>query len=106
MILNIIIGILIGLAGGFGVAKVLEKSNVSNLIKNAKKEAALLKATLEKFNRENDLEEGDVIPVDIPSTMVLRANGVPVFKTRMGTSRGNLALEIIKRTDINQMDSF
>jgi ribonuclease Y len=39
MILNIIIGILIGLAGGFGVAKVLEKSNVSNLIKNAKKEA-------------------------------------------------------------------
>jgi len=53
-----------------------------------------------------DLEEGDVIPVDIPSTMVLRANGVPVFKTRMGTSRGNLALEIIKRTDINQMDSF
>ena len=53
-----------------------------------------------------DLEEGDVIPVDIPNTMVLRANGVPVFKTRMGTSRGNLALEIIKRTDIDQMDSI
>ena len=40
MILNIIIGILIGLAGGFGIAKFLEKSNVSNLIKNAKKEAS------------------------------------------------------------------
>jgi ribonuclease Y len=39
MILNIIIGILIGLTGGFGIAKVLEKSNVSNLVKNAKKEA-------------------------------------------------------------------
>ncbi len=39
-ILNIIIGIVVGLAGGFGIAKFLEKSNVSNLIKNAKKEAA------------------------------------------------------------------
>jgi len=39
-ILSIIIGIVVGLAGGFGIAKFLEKSNVSNLIKNAKKEAA------------------------------------------------------------------
>ena len=39
-ILGIIIGIVVGLAGGFGIAKFLEKSNVSNLIKNAKKEAA------------------------------------------------------------------
>ncbi len=39
MILNIIIGILIGLALGFAIAKILEKNNVSNLIKNAKKEA-------------------------------------------------------------------
>ncbi len=37
-ILSIIIGIVVGLAGGFGIAKFLEKSNVSNLIKNAKKE--------------------------------------------------------------------
>jgi ribonuclease Y len=38
-ILSIIIGIFVGIAGGFGIAKFLEKSNVSNLIKNAKKEA-------------------------------------------------------------------
>ncbi len=38
-ILSIIIGIIAGLALGFGIAKFLEKSNVSNLIKNAKKEA-------------------------------------------------------------------
>jgi ribonucrease Y len=39
MTLYIIIGILIGLALGFGIAKILEKNNVSNLVKNAKKEA-------------------------------------------------------------------
>jgi ribonucrease Y len=38
-IISIIISIIAGIAGGFGIAKVLEKSNVSNLIKNAKKEA-------------------------------------------------------------------
>lgn len=37
-IITIIVGI-IGLLAGFGIAKVVEKSNVSNLIKNAKKEA-------------------------------------------------------------------
>jgi ribonuclease Y len=40
MTLYIIIGVVLGLAGGFGIAKFLEKSNVSNLIKNAKKEAS------------------------------------------------------------------
>ena len=37
MTLTIILSIVAGIAGGFGVAKFLEKSNVSNLIKNAKK---------------------------------------------------------------------
>ncbi|MEW5675101.1 ribonuclease Y [Flavobacterium enshiense] len=38
--LIIIIGCLAGIGVGFGIAKYLEKANVSNLIKNAKKEAA------------------------------------------------------------------
>jgi ribonucrease Y len=38
--ISIIIGVVIGIVGGFGIAKFLEKSNVSNLIKNAKKEAS------------------------------------------------------------------
>ena len=36
-ILTILISGIAGIGGGFGVAKVLEKKNVSNLIKNAKK---------------------------------------------------------------------
>lgn len=51
-----------------------------------------------------DLKQGDIIPVDIPESLTLRANGVPVFKTRMGTSRGNLGLEIVGRTNINEAD--
>lgn len=38
-LIYILIGILVGLAAGFGIAKYLEKTNVSTLIKNAKKEA-------------------------------------------------------------------
>ena len=53
-----------------------------------------------------DLEQGDIIAIDLPEAMILRANGVPVFKTRLGTSRGNLALEIIERTGIDQVDNF
>lgn len=41
-----------------------------------------------------DLEAGDVIPVDMPDTVVLKANGVPMFNTRIGVSNGNLALKI------------
>ncbi len=45
-----------------------------------------------------DLREGDVIPVEIPKTLTLQANGIPVFKVKLGRSRGNLALEVISKT--------
>lgn len=41
-----------------------------------------------------DLEAGDVIPVDMPETVILKANGIPMFNTRIGVSNGNLALKI------------
>ena len=36
----IIIGVIAGIAGGFSIAKVMEKSNASNILTNAKKDAA------------------------------------------------------------------
>ena len=51
-----------------------------------------------------DLKEGDVIPVDVPEDLTLCANGVPLYKARMGTSRGNLALQIVGRTSLEQFD--
>ena len=55
-ILTIIISGIGGIAAGFGIAKTIEKSNISNLIKNAKKEAAsiLKDANLEAENIKKD----------------------------------------------------
>ncbi len=53
------------------------------------------------------LETGDVIPIDIPSFHVVTANGIPMFKSRIGQSNGNLALkvqELVKRPS-NLQDS-
>jgi ribonuclease Y len=53
-IVTIIISV-IGIAGGFGIAKLIEKSNISNLIKNAKEAASILKdANLEAENIKKD----------------------------------------------------
>ena len=55
-IITIIISGIIGIAAGFGIAKIIEKSNISNLIKNAKKEASsiLKDANLEAENIKKD----------------------------------------------------
>ena len=55
-ILTIIISAIAGIGGGFGISKILEKSNVSNLVKNAKKEASsiLKDANLEGENIKKD----------------------------------------------------
>ena len=55
ILILIIVGIA-GVAGGFGIAKYLEKTNVSNLVKNAKKEASsiLKDANTEAENIKKD----------------------------------------------------
>ena len=42
------------------------------------------------------MQPGDVIPVEIPEEMIMRANGVPAFKVKMGSHKGNLALQVIE----------
>jgi flagellar motor switch protein FliM len=46
-----------------------------------------------------ELREGDVIPVEIPEVLQLKANRVPVFSCKLGTSRGNLAVKIIEKIE-------
>jgi ribonuclease Y len=55
-IVTILISGIVGIAGGFGISKIMERSNVSNLIKSAKKEAAsiLKDANLEAENIKKD----------------------------------------------------
>jgi ribonuclease Y len=55
-IITIVISGIIGIAAGFGIAKIIEKSNISNLIKSAKKEASsiLKDANFEAENIKKD----------------------------------------------------
>jgi flagellar motor switch protein FliM len=41
------------------------------------------------------LKAGDVIPIEMPENFILQANGVPVFRGKMGISNENLAVKII-----------
>ncbi len=42
------------------------------------------------------MQPGDVIPVELPEELVMRANGVPSFKVKLGSHKGNLALQVIE----------
>ncbi|RRV07414.1 flagellar motor switch protein FliM [Pseudomonas sp. v388] len=42
------------------------------------------------------MRPGDVIPVELPESLVMRANGVPSFKVKLGSHKGNLALQVIE----------
>ena len=42
------------------------------------------------------MQPGDVIPVELPEELIMRANGVPAFKVKMGSHKGNLALQVIE----------
>lgn len=46
-----------------------------------------------------DLRPGDVIPVHMPASSVLTANGVPMFRVVLGRSKDQLALKIVEVID-------
>lgn len=43
------------------------------------------------------LKKGDIIPIDIPKTLSLKAEGVPIFTARPCTSEGYYAVQIIDK---------
>lgn len=43
------------------------------------------------------LKKGDVIPIDMPETVTLKAEGIPVFEGKVGISDGNYAIQIIDK---------
>lgn len=48
------------------------------------------------FSELLDLKAGDVIPVDLPKTILAKVDEVPVFRSTFGTSRGRLALRVVE----------
>lgn len=49
-----------------------------------------------------DLRPGDVIPIQMPDSSVLTANGVPMFRVVLGRSKENLALKVVGIIDRKQ----
>jgi flagellar motor switch protein FliM len=49
-----------------------------------------------------DLKVGDVIPIEMPESNVITANGVPMFRVGMGQSRGHLAFKVNEMIDRSQ----
>jgi len=45
-----------------------------------------------------DLEVGDVIPIDSPQP-ILGVDNIPLFRVRLGTLKGNLALQVLKKIE-------
>jgi flagellar motor switch protein FliM len=48
-----------------------------------------------KLGQVLNFKPGDVIPVEIPETVTANVNGVPVFRAKLGVSRGNCALKMV-----------
>ncbi len=44
-----------------------------------------------------DLKPGDIIPFDMPDSVILEAEEIPMFRGAMGVSRGNAAIKISER---------
>ena len=40
------------------------------------------------------MQAGDVLHIDIPDTVLVRIEDVPVFRAKYGQSRGNYALQV------------
>lgn len=49
------------------------------------------------------LKKGDVIPIDMPETVLLEVENVPVFRGKLGLSDGNYAIEILEKMTLDNL---
>ena len=73
-------------------------SSLRNEVKDAQVElSATLVETELTFGELANLRPGDIIPIDLPRSVVARVEGVPVFAGQFGVSNGNNALKLVER---------
>lgn len=104
----IIIAAIVGVAAGFGIAKFLEKNNVSNLIKNAKKDAAVIlkDANLEAENIKKDKilqakEKFIELKAEHEQVILARDKKVAEVEKRIRDKESQLSNELAKAKKIN-----
>lgn len=51
------------------------------------------------------LKAGDIIPIDMPETVLMVANDIPAFRGKLGESNGNLALKVVSKVERPDSDS-
>jgi len=50
-----------------------------------------------------ELKKGDVIPIDMPETVLLEVENVPIFRGKLGLSDGNYAVEILEKMTLDNI---
>lgn len=50
-----------------------------------------------------ELKQGDVIPIDMPDSVLLEVENVPVYRGKLGLSDGNYAVEIIEKMTMDNI---
>ncbi|MDX8128892.1 flagellar motor switch protein FliM [Methylomonas sp. BW4-1] len=50
-----------------------------------------------------ELKKGDVIPIEMPETVLLEVEDVPVFRGKLGLSDGNYAIEITEKMTLDNI---
>jgi ribonucrease Y len=107
-ILTIIISSISGIAAGFGIAKIIEKSNISNLIKTAKKEASsiLKEANLEAENIKKDKilqakEKFIELKLEHEQVIVAREQKMVEVEKRIRDKESQISNELSKTKKLN-----
>lgn len=69
-------------------------------VKNAEVEltSTLTEATL-SLREVLNIKAGDIIPINMPALVSLRAEGVPVFRGKLGVSNKQVAIKIVKQAE-------
>ncbi len=58
--------------------------------------SSMLTETTISLRELNKIQEGDVIPIDFPDSVIADVDGIPVFRAQYGVSRGNRALKVLE----------
>jgi len=70
-------------------------------VREAEVELACTLSQVEMTLREvMTMKAGDVIPVEIPNLMTVRAEGVPLFRGKYGVSHGNHAVKVVEQVHV------
>ncbi|MGM0592966.1 MAG: flagellar motor switch protein FliM [Pseudomonadota bacterium] len=69
-------------------------------VKNAEVElSSTLTETQLSLQEVMRMKPGDIIPIDMPDLVTLRAEGIPVFRGHLGVSNDQVAIKIVKQAE-------